>query len=575
METSSVKVFESRNSTYEIKGGQELIFRINRNINLIDQKNTFLKFNLRLGGKDEENKVAVANVNPSQQMKFCLDKDIGAESLIKSITILTGDESQTLCQIQDYNKLAKLIATYTDNTTKKNLKNLYEGRGDLHILGLKNQLWELDNITGNFQQTDTLSYRTIECCLPLRHAAIIGGQDIYPNMLTGLVVKIQLEDDVYNCVQAQGQISCMDVQIASFNEVNSNQNVMVGYNADNTYSIIGTNGLPMTDAANAVNTESSFVLSQIDRTQTTGTTKELIGTGILTGHDPTGPDNKGISCLPFSVGSRVQFTYTVGGNEVNRIKKVVSLGYANNSCQITVDTPVDFINNQEDFPSVHVLEPEEKPNITLSDVELIVGVVIPNEKERNSYLQAASKGYNYDYYSYNNYPVNISENSTVISNLINCKLSKAKSILSTFTDLLVGSSAANDSLAFHTKESFQPNKYHYILDNLKTPNRDVKVDRLNKNPQETGSTNAIQIKEIADAFKECNLIVENLNSLKTNLIIARGLSRYNHTYNFMNAKGETRLNIQCDRNTNSLLNHNFIYHWKRLNISPQGVVVSE
>ena len=117
METSSVKVFEIRNSEYEVKGGQELIFKINKNINLINQKDTFLKFNLRLGSKNEPVVQAVANALPSQQIKYCLDRTIGAESLIKNLTIMTLDESVTLEQISNYNKLAKITSTYTDNST--------------------------------------------------------------------------------------------------------------------------------------------------------------------------------------------------------------------------------------------------------------------------------------------------------------------------------------------------------------------------------------------------------------------------------------------------------------------------
>ena len=95
MESTSVKVFEVRNSTYELIGGSELIFKINKNINLINQKETFLKFQLRLGGKEDSAQNALAAATPSQQIKYCLDPDIGAEALIKNITVLTLYESNT------------------------------------------------------------------------------------------------------------------------------------------------------------------------------------------------------------------------------------------------------------------------------------------------------------------------------------------------------------------------------------------------------------------------------------------------------------------------------------------------
>ena len=46
MDTSSVKVYELRNSVYETNGGGELIFRIPPSVALINQKETFLKFSL-------------------------------------------------------------------------------------------------------------------------------------------------------------------------------------------------------------------------------------------------------------------------------------------------------------------------------------------------------------------------------------------------------------------------------------------------------------------------------------------------------------------------------------------------
>ena len=574
METTSVKVYEIRNSTYEIRGGQELIFKIPKNINLINQKETFLKFNLRLGAKDESLFNAVADATPSQKIKYCLDRDIGAEALIKTLTIMTFDESQTLSQINNYNRIAKLAATYGDNTTKKNIKNLYEGRGNQLLLGPKNQLWELDNFdgAGTKQETNTLKYRTIEVCIPLRHSGILGGNDLFPNMLTGLCVKIQLEENPFKVLIAQGQVMLKDV--SPLNTSNDNINRVGGYTDGTGYGCVNAAGDSFTGGNTADTNELYLIQAGQAHNELQG---GVLGTGVLTGAVPTAGDNLGTVCLPFTVGGEVNVRFQNGGGVQNQVRTVNAIEFTAGVCKLTLDASVDFTasgGNTENFPEVRIKQPDEEPNLTLSDVELIVGAVIPNEKERNAYLSMVNRGgYTYNYYSIQNYPVNNSSGSTVISNLINCKLSKAKSILSTFEDLEHVPTAVDDGLSCPIKSNFQPSNYHYIIDNLKTPSRNVELGNLNNNPTQEGSWNCVHIKEIIDGFRQCNKNVETLEPLKENFVIARGLSRYNHTYNFLQQRGETRLNMEFVLNDSPTLNHNFVYHWKQLVVSPQGVEV--
>ncbi len=574
METTSVKVYEIRNSVYEIKGGQELIFKINKNINLINQKETFLKFNLRLGGKDEISQNPLAAATSSQKIKYCLDRDIGAEALIKTLTIMTLDESQTLSQINNYNRIAKLAATYGDNTTKKNIKNLYEGRGNQLLLGPKNQLYELDNFNGagTIQETNTLKYRTIEVCIPLRHSGILGGNDLYPNMLTGLCVKIQLEENPFKVLVAQGQVMLKDRAV--FNTSNDNINRVGGYTTGTGYGCVDNGGNSFTGVNTADTNELYLIQNDQAHNQIGG---QALGTGVLTASVPTAGNNLGTVCLPFTVGCEVNVNFQNGGGVQNEIRSVNAIEFDGGRCKLTLSANIDFTangGNTESFPEVRIKQPDEEPNLTLSEVELVVGSVIPNEKDRNAYLNMVNRGgYTYNYYSIQNYPVNNSSGSTVISNLINCKLSKAKSILSTFEDLQHPPMAVDDGLATPIKSTFQPSNYHYIIDNLKTPSRNVELTNLNNNPTQEAAWGAVHIKELVDGFKECNKVVETLEPLKENFVISRGLSRYNHTYNFLAQRGETRLNMEFVLNDSPTLNHNFVYHWKQLVISPQGVEV--
>jgi hypothetical protein len=256
-------------------------------------------------------------------------------------------------------------------------------------------------------------------------------------------------------------------------------------------------------------------------------------------------------------------------------KEIIDLSFAGGLCSVTFKLPViAFDGTAEDYPYIYIEQPDEKPNLTLSNVELIIGAVVPSDKERNAYINSVKNGYNYNFMSYQNYPVNTSADSTVISNLINCKLTKAKSIVSCFENLGTPTSAVEDGLANPLIAPFQPNNYHYIIDNLKTPSRNVDLRKLNRNPTQTGAYGAVHIKELVDGLKQCNKTVETLEPLKENFAISRGLSRYHHTYNFMEQRGETRLNMEFAVNSSPQLNHNFIYHWKQLTVTPEGVNVS-
>ncbi len=569
MDTSSVKVYELRNSIYETNGGGELIFRIPPSVALINQKETFLKFNLRLGGINTNvaslagataaGAAIPANYNSNNKYRWCLDDTIGAEALIKNITILDASETHTLEQITNYNRLSKLIHTYSDNESKKNIKGLFEGRSDRKITGATTHLQKSTIAADN--QTQTSELRTIEICLPIRLSGILGGNDLYPNMLSGgLVVKIQLEDDIYKIINA-GSNALMETKNPQNNDT---INDALGYAEEEAFSFTQTDGSQPTNAA----------LTDLRINQNNTNTNSYRAGLIAYGSGAINNDDE-LASLPFNVGQTVVIKYqTAGGaQEVERTITQVqrNAGYA----RVIVNPSIDFSANTEDNPLIFIKAPTEKPNLTLSNLELVVGTVNPTKEQLNSYENAVKSkgGYMYQFKSYLNFPVNVGGNSSRVSNLINCKLSKALSVLSTFENVQLNSVIQTDNLSCPIVASFVPEEYHYIIDNLKVPSRDVKVNNLARTNAQQGSWNAVHIKELSDAMMQCGYKIHNLDKLKNNFVISRGLSRYNHVYNFQQQKGETRLNLNLTSNTYAQLNHNFVAHWRTLIINPSEMVV--
>ena len=71
------------------------------------------------------------------------------------------------------------------------------------------------------------------------------------------------------------------------------------------------------------------------------------------------------------------------------------------------------------------------------------------------------------------------------------------------------------------------------------------------------------------------MMVRDLTDIDGALVLCRGLSRGNNTYNMMNAQGETRLNVNYSTQTRSLLVHNWVCNIKRLVVKPNGISVMD
>ena len=113
MNTSQIKVYEERNSTYNL--GEELHFHIPQSVLMLNPLETFLKFNIAVGASTALDVDGLAS--NQNYLKLLLNNKIGAVALIKELTISTGTGNVVVEQIDNYNRLSRLIDGYTDNHT--------------------------------------------------------------------------------------------------------------------------------------------------------------------------------------------------------------------------------------------------------------------------------------------------------------------------------------------------------------------------------------------------------------------------------------------------------------------------
>ena len=149
-----------------------------------------------------------------------LDAEIGAQSLIRNLRIYTSPESGgvLLEEIQDYNTMVSVKYSYDTDDSKRDLRAISGEGSTVHkrvtsgTLGSQKSMcadvttnpWFVSSRFGNdetnasdtnvintaFSNADRLNAK---CCLPI-HSGIFSSPRVWPNVLTGLRIEIELED---------------------------------------------------------------------------------------------------------------------------------------------------------------------------------------------------------------------------------------------------------------------------------------------------------------------------------------------------------------------------------------------
>ncbi len=551
MATANVRIQEVRASTY--KQGDTLQFYIDgASVPMLDPTNTYLRMNLNVGGKGVQTGYNGANVDIGHQFPYTLNTKIGAESLIRQLTIKTIGDDVILEQIQHYNILCRTLANNIQNDTMNNLKRLYGGADTLGVV--KDNTLTIRTPNDN---TNTQENLEVEVLIPLSCSGILGGKNREPlpvAALGGVVVEVLLENDVYKCVRFQGASVMDDPEGVQFRGTKNVQQKVLGYETATSYKVQSATINPGFNSNAAVDCE-----LQVAPVGATGTLASI--------------DSADDSLTtPFYNGCTAVLGLSTGEKEVV-IRKVDN---NNNRVRLTF-TAADFTGNLTADPIIYIKPSTSTPDINLSNVEIICGVADVSADQMSSLSGAVSSGggYSYTYPSFGHFGVNLSANALRTSSYIPANYRQAVMILSAWENIQEASDPLKDNLCPPVDDSTKPLSYQFIINNLLVPTREVDLSRYNNTRAETGGWGQTHIKQLTDALHCGGYVTRDLSDIDGCLTLGQCFAPRPHTADLSSAEGETRLNINYSVQTRALLLHNFVHHIKTLVIKPQQRMVLE
>ena len=183
----------------EFSAGQQIVIEIPpTSIKFFQPKETYLNFDFKLKAPSDA-------VGPT---RLQLDSELGGQALIKTIRLLSHG-GVLLEEIQNYNVMKSVINSYNTDDTLKAKRSLTENSTTFSILNkgtnggeksmcadtMTNPYFKPIEMTGTDAQTIFTDddFLVVKMCLQL-HTGIFSSDKVYPNLLTGLRLEIELED---------------------------------------------------------------------------------------------------------------------------------------------------------------------------------------------------------------------------------------------------------------------------------------------------------------------------------------------------------------------------------------------
>ena len=203
---------------------------------------------------------------------------------------------------------------------------------------------------------------------------------------------------------------------------------------------------------------------------------------------------------------------------------------------------------------------------TIDNFEFVAGYVVPP----NGYLEAIEKriaagSFSMDIRTYSDYAVNVSANSLNNSLYLNARNNRAKSILTIPAQSQNSSFFADQNIPF--KGGLKD--YQMILYKVLTPDRKLDINRFT-----LGSFNGEALREQQNALGACDIKVNNIFKNFQHFFIGRRLATAGYSYNCNRPdEGEIRINIDYNSLAVPLLVHNYICHFRRINVRQDGIEI--
>ena len=538
--TLSKSILTDRNSVYTEQDIIE-IFVSPEEVPLLNaSQGSYLKFLLKV--KDDATETnCIAQPDPMA----------GGSSVISTISIYDGANSQLLEQLEDVSTWTAMYYHYSKTQGLENMRTLMEGVSPVQSRALKSQYF-------NFDPVDGTTFKEVECVVPLYMSGLLGqGAKLLPVIaLNGIRIRIQLQKKEA-ALRALTQIGYSSTA-ATYTGIRQIRGLpTAGAELPEAFgAAVATAGAAANPAIAGFSVNTSGV-DAVPPATIQAALADFSNIAYSVGQDlyveqiaPDPPLFLGTITNVASVAGRP--TYTCAGGAAN----VGAAGIAANG-------------------RVYVDANSLKANFEMKNVEFVCSVVQASGETMNGLMRQVSSGggIRIDYPSYNLYRQNLQAGIPRSELLIPSNERRACSIVS----------QPMRSVARLYEDTFRPvgdacQSYIWNIANRLTPNRRVStrlVATANEEAAQRLSWDAIHLHETEKAISRLNIVPRNLCENARNFCIPRQLAKDGHSFNAN--ENEIRLNVEygsaADENVINKLVGTWLYHIRTCVITPNSVAV--
>jgi hypothetical protein len=547
---------------------QKLIeFYIPPNVSYFNPKNSYFQFDLELSQPDG-----------ARNTRLCLDQTIGAQSLIDTIRIHSGDKTELLEEIRHYPVHVGVKYSYHSNNSLKQIRAMNEGVG----------LWtpdsrgtqgstKNDNCNHKYSPyfkpvtespattvfTNSAGYVQCKLKLPL-HTGLFQNDKVVPcGLLNGLFVTI-LTSEAKRCFRQLDSVTRL--RSVKLNPVFASRNGSVGA-PSNWTSGSATNTIYVSTANNNHSVE-NFPM--------------VVGEefGVCETLAPS-------TLSAFSASPVIKQIEMVGSGSNTHVKLTFNASVTLTSATIDVSAKSHSLYSTS-VEGAATYEPTYK----MSNVELVLNEVDMGAKAQADIMKDMREGKMmvYDFLSTQVYNQSQLKGDRVANIGIPANHQRAKSIISVPTDASVYSTKhsitgvdtylVNDNsedVLMHSNQSGlvgisdRITEYFWFYAGKNQPSRNVKTDKISSKK----SVDAIALLETDKALFQADMPSLQMTEFNNNYVVSRALGLNKGVYDMRNK--DCRLNVHfqdvANAPTKDKLWCNFVYHVRRINIRADSISV--
>ena len=468
----------------------------------------------------------------SKQYKVCPSGRAGLNAMIRNLQIASGTGS-VLESINNYGLLYSTKDYYESTISTENRKYLHEGKPNkTHIDDESANQYVTPNLFSNSN-----CFKTVEVCLPLYLSGCVSPNrdDIFPVLATmGLNLRIELAD----------ANTALTVIKAPLYYTSNSQNFTTGenggYQPNQAYGV-------------AIEVEAGNSMIHLKNINDLVSEDDDENVHRILTADVDEPAHL------FQIGQYINIGEDVHKvTEINMVAKRIRLTFTPPLTNTVLKNEVVYVNPDAQYNDA---------TYHLSNVKVNVGIVETGSDYVNSTMNLIKSGkFIFDIFSFTDYSMNISGNSTQNTLKINCRNTRALSLLCVPQDAQ-SNNLVDDSMVSDKNE---PRDYQFSLyNNIIVPSKLVPLDKFNH--ENASLYNAMALREMEKSLLACpNWSVTSLKNPSQQFFVGRELAKPGYSYN---CNSELALNINYN-SVSALLMHNYLCHLRQLDCRLDGVMIS-